>query len=62
MNHIKIKEAVTFQKQFEDKYNSDRNYCKVRDHCHFAGKCRGAAHSMCNVECLKKFLYFFLMD
>ena len=33
MNHIKIKQTVTFQKEFEDKYNADRNYCKVRDHC-----------------------------
>ena len=62
MNHTKIKQTVTIQKEFEDKYNADRNYCKVRDHCHFTGKCRGAAHNICNLECLKKFLYFFLMD
>ena len=29
---------------------NDKNYRKVRDHCHFTGKYRGAAHSICNLR------------
>ena len=25
-------------------------YQKVRNHCHYTGKCRGAAHSICNLK------------
>ena len=31
----------------------DKNYeknCKVRDHCHYTGKYRGAAHNICNLR------------
>ena len=27
-----------------------REYCKVRDHCHYTGKYRGAPHSKCNLQ------------
>ena len=33
---------------FQRKYTNDKNYNKVKNHCHYTGKCRGAAHSMCN--------------
>ena len=35
-------------KQFLKKFNNDKNNRKVRDHCHFTGKCRGTAQSICN--------------
>ena len=28
----------------------DLNYRKVRDHFHYIGKCRGVAHSICNLK------------
>ena len=31
------------------KKNFDKNN-KVRDHCHYAGKFRGAAHNICNLK------------
>ena len=38
------------RRNFENKYLKDKNYCKVRDYCHYTGKYRGAAHSTCNLK------------
>ena len=35
-------------KEILEKFAKDKKYGKVRDHCHYAGKYRSAAHSICN--------------
>ena len=34
----------------EKEFISDKKYCKVRDHCYYTGKFRGAAYSICNLR------------
>ena len=29
---------------------NEKTCCKVRDHCHYTGKYRGAVHSICNLK------------
>ena len=60
-----MKNFVIFVKQkIKNRYVKNKKYCKVRDHCHFTGKNRSAAHSICNLKysVLKKLLYLFIMD
>ena len=35
------------KKEFD---NNDKKHYKVRDHCHYTGKSRGAAHNICNLR------------
>ena len=28
----------------------DKKYCKIKDHCHYAGKYRDAADNICNLK------------
>ena len=32
------------------KFAKNKNYQKVTDHCHYTGKYRGGAHSICNLK------------
>ena len=34
----------------EKPFGNDKNAIKVRDHCHYTGKYRGAAHNACNLQ------------
>ena len=45
--HI-CKEGFCYDK---NKSSEFKRYHKVRDHCHYTGKFRGAAHNTCNLRC-----------
>ena len=45
-------QSATISHICEEKLSLDKK-SKVKDHCHFTGKYRGAAHNKCNLECRK---------
>ena len=45
--HNKQKICYIWKKEFN---NNDKKNHKVRDHCHYTGKYRGAAHNICNLR------------
>ena len=49
-SHQDAKVCYICEKRFLQKITNDKNYQKARDHCHFTGKYRGAAHSICNLR------------
>ena len=48
-SYEKQKVCYIFKKEFRND-DDDKEYQKVRDHCHYSGKFRGAAHSICNLR------------
>ena len=38
------------KKKFTQKLAKDKNHRKIRNHCHFTGNYRGAAHSICKLR------------
>ena len=42
-------DAIYTKKKFSTNDNN-KNYHKLRDHCHYTGKYRGAAHDICNLR------------
>ena len=50
MPYENSKICYIYKEKFENKYLKDRKYCKVRDHCHYTGEYRGAAHDIFNLK------------
>ena len=52
------------KKIIKNKYLKDKKYRRVRDHCHFTGKYRSVAHSICSLKCsiFKSCLQLFIID
>ena len=38
------------KKKKENKHLKDKRYQKARDHCHYTGEYKGAAHNICNLK------------
>ena len=49
VHYIKQKVCYICKKEFNNNDN-DKKQQKVRDHCHYTGKYRGAAHNICNLR------------
>ena len=46
----KCKSMLYLQERIIKKLSKSINYRKVSNHCHYTGKYRGAAHSICNLK------------
>ena len=66
---MKRQKPATFPSpKFKNKHTNDKNYRKVKDHCHYTGKYKGIlcawniVYVIENIVYLKKFLWLFAMD
>ena len=50
INLIKSKKFVLYEKNKFSTDDENKKYKKIRDHCHYAGKYRGAARNICNLR------------
>ena len=53
INYISVKKFVLYAKKIIHDIDNEImfiKYRKVRDHCHFTGKYRGAVYSICNLN------------
>ena len=48
--HYEQKVCYICKKEFSTNDDDNKKYFKVRDHCHYTGKYRGAAHDTCNLR------------
>ena len=48
-SYIKQRVCYICKKEFSTD-DGNKNYHKVRDHCHYTGEFRGPAHSICNLR------------
>ena len=44
------KNVIFVEKEYKKKFTKDKNHRKVKDHRHYKGKYRDAAHSICNLK------------
>ena len=49
-SHQDAKACYICGKRILKKLSKTINYRKVRDHCHYTGKYRGATHNICNLK------------
>ena len=49
-SHENANVSYICKEKFVNKYLKDKKYQKVRDHCHYIGEYRPAAHSICNLK------------
>ena len=50
MKIVNFKKMRICKGKCEDKFAKDKKHCKVRNHCHYTGEYRGAAHSIYNLS------------